>query len=135
MYLLDTNVISGLRRPQRNPELYRWSQSLKLNKSYLSILTIYEVKKGILKHRDDEKFSSALQTWLDNIYLKYRHNLIEIDDQIAEISAQFASLRTVSEIDTFIAASAYHHNLTLVTRNVKDFDHIKGLKLLNPWDA
>ena len=136
MYLLDTNVISELRRPEKaNTALIAWAANLQVSRFYLSVITILEIEHGILlKVRKDKKQGALLRDWFDNEVLpRFEGRILAID---VNVSLQCAKLHVPNpqpERDALIAATALVHNLTVVTRNDKDFLST-GVQLLNPWE-
>ncbi|MGH9634980.1 MAG: type II toxin-antitoxin system VapC family toxin [Candidatus Angelobacter sp.] len=136
-YLLDTNVISELTKLRPESKVVSWFQATSEELLYLSVLTIGEVRKGInsLPRRNKR---ILLESWLANdLVLRFAGRIIEVNLDIAErwglISAQAKIAGTpLAVIDGLMAATALHHNLTLVTRNTKDVQ-VAGINTLNPW--
>ncbi len=136
-YLLDTNIISELIKPQPEPKVVSWFQATSEDSLHLSVLTIGEIRKGIdllpLGHK-----RALLESWLSNdLVLRFAGRILEVNLDIAErwglISAQAKIAGTpLAVIDGFMAATALHHNLTLVTRNTKDV-RVAGINTLNLW--
>ena len=138
MFLLDTNIISALRlRSEKVEPAWQWAQSHPQTSMFLSVLTLFEIEKGILAMaRKDPAFADRLQLWLEQvIQVQFQGRELALSQAIASSSAKCASAQTKDSVDMLIAGTALHHNLTLVTRNTKDFQHITGLKLVNPWEA
>ena len=138
MYLLDTYVVSELRRPRPSIEVTQWVQSQPREKQFLSVLSIAEIMKGLTRHRDPvQRF--ALQHWLDNVVRPWlKDRIIPVSEAVAEIAGRVLGEREFSGApmalaDALIAATALTYDLTLVTRNIRDFTDI-GLRLLNPWE-
>ena len=134
-YLLDTNVISELKRPKPNERVVDWFSTVTKESLYLSVLTLGEIRKGINKLPDNQK-KQALSSWLEkDIPLWFDSRLLVVDAGVAdcwgELQAQIN--RPLPAIDSLLAATALHHNLCLVTRNVKDFDY-PNLSILNLWN-
>lgn len=134
-YLLDTNVISELKRPKPNERVVDWFSTVTKESLYLSVLTLGEIRKGINKLPDNKK-KQALSSWLEkDIPLWFDSRLLVVDAGVAdcwgELQAQIN--RPLPAIDSLLAATALHHNLCLVTRNVKDFDY-SNLSILNLWN-
>jgi hypothetical protein len=134
-YLLDTNVISEVKRPKPNEWVINWFATATKESLYLSVLTLGEIRKGINKLPDNDK-KQALSLWLEkDISLWFDSRLLNIDVSVAncwgELQAQ--TNRPLPAIDSLLAATALHHNLCLVTRNIKDFDY-PHLAILNLWD-
>lgn len=136
-YLLDTNVISELTKLQPEPKVVSWFQATSEELLYISVLTIGEIRKGINSLPRSNK-RVLLESWLANdLVLRFAGRILEVNLDIAErwglISAQAKIAGTpLAVIDGLMAATALHHNLTLVTRNTKDVQ-VAGINTLNPW--
>lgn len=138
-FLLDTNVISELVRRKPEPKVTAWVEATDEMLLHLSVLTLGEIRKGILSVRDSSR-RVALGAWLDSdLVIRFAGRILAIDEAVAErwgqLSAQ-AELRNspLPVIDALLAATALQHNLTLVTRNVRDVA-ATGVPLFNPWSA
>jgi toxin FitB len=136
-YLVDTNVVSELTKPRPEAKVVSWFQATNEELMYLSVLAIGELRKGIHSLPRGNK-RSQLESWLINdLTIRFAGRILPVNLDIAErwgmISAQ-ARLAGVplAVIDSLMAATALHHNLTLVTRNLKDI-RITGINMLNPW--
>ena len=136
-YLLDTNVISELTKLQPESKVVSWFHATSEELLYLSVLAIGEIRKGInLLPRSNKRV--LLESWLANdLVLRFAGRIIEVNLDIAErwglISAQAKIAGTpLAVIDGLMAATALHHNLTLVTRNTKNVQ-VAGINTLNPW--
>ncbi len=133
-YLLDTNVISELKRPKPNEQVVKWFDTVTKESLYLSVLTLGEIRKGIDKLPDSQR-KQALSSWLENdIPLWFDSRLLIIDAAVADCwgKLQAETNRPLPAIDSLLAATALHHNLCLVTRNVSDFNY-SNLNILNLW--
>ncbi len=136
-FLLDTNVISELVRPRPEPNVTNWIEATNETLLYLSVLTLGEVRKGIASLRNTSR-RVALEAWLDSdLALRFANRILPVDQSVADrwgrIAAQSAAQGSpLSVIDGLLAATALDHNLTLVTRNVKDVA-VTGVPLFNPW--
>jgi predicted nucleic acid-binding protein len=133
-YLLDTNVISELKRPKPNERVVNWFDTVTKESLYLSVLTLGEIRKGIDKLSDGSK-KQVLSNWLEeDIPLWFDTRLLIIDAAIADCwgKLQAETNKPLPAIDSLLAATALHHNLCLVTRNVNDFDY-PNLNILNLW--
>lgn len=133
MFLLDTVVISELRKTSRNPGVVAWIQDKKDSALFLSALTIGEVRRGICQQEaKDHRFADRLSIWLDSILHFYGDRILPVTSAIAlewgNISARVGN----NSADTLIAATAKVHHLTVVTRNCKHFE-ATGVPCLNPW--
>ncbi|MBX5066895.1 type II toxin-antitoxin system VapC family toxin [Rhizobium lentis] len=136
-YLLDTNVISELRKigdGKADPEVVAWINAANASDFYLSAITILELERGVLGvQRRDAKQGSRLRTWLDaHVRPQFAGRILPIDDAIATRSAHLHIPDRRNEADALIAATALVHNLTVVTRNVRDFDGT-GVVIVDPW--
>lgn len=133
-YLLDTNVISELKRPKPNKQVLNWFATVTKESLYLSVLTLGEIRKGIEKLPDGQR-KQALSSWLEkDIPLWFDSRLLLIDAEVADCwgKLQARTNRPLPAIDSLLAATALHHDLCLVTRNVSDFDY-PDLTILNLW--
>ena len=135
MYLLDTNVISAFRRPDRlSKRVQTWAESVEAGDFFLSAITILEIEQGILaKSRSDSTQGAMLRTWFDNDVLStFEDRILPFDAQIARKCAALHVPDPRPERDAMIAATAIIHSLTVVTRNVGDFEKLQ-VELLDPW--
>ncbi len=135
-YLIDTNVISELRRKQPDAHVVAWFERCASQSLYLSVLTLGEIRKGI-ERLEDPKRRQVLVNWLHvELPTFFLGRVLNVDAQVADRwgRLQGDAGRPLPAIDGLLAATALQHDLTLVTRNVKDF---KGLNLdiVNPWEA
>jgi toxin FitB len=139
MYLLDTNVVSEL-RPRRNresdPNVIAWARGADPSSLYLSVVCIFELQMGILqRQRSDAAQASVLRSWLEDYVLRaFSGRIIPVDVDTARRCAALHIPNPCSYRDSLIAATALVHGLTVVTRNVADFERT-GVKLFNPWEA
>jgi len=137
MFILDTNVISELRRAgQGNADenVVSWAKSVDATGLYISVITVLEIEAGILQvERRDTKQATILRNWFEGHVLKaFEHRILPIDEAIARRCAKLHVPDPKSERDALIAASALVHGMTVVTRNTRDFDQT-GVRLLDPW--
>ena len=134
MYLLDTNVVSELRRRDRGDEnVMAWYASVSADELFLSVLTLGEIRKGIELIRDrDPGQADVLETWLRHMEQQHEGRILPVDAAIANAWGQMHYVRSIPVVDGLLAATARVHGLTLVTRNVQ---HVQGLgvSLLNPF--
>lgn len=137
-YLLDTSVISEFRKPQPNPQVVAWLNSVDQESIYLSVVTIGELKRGI-DRLGDEARRRALQTWLvDDLLVRFAQRVAILDVPVllawGSLLARLERAgKTIPAVDGLIAATALQGSFVLVTRNVSDFQHA-GLQLFNPWE-
>lgn len=135
MFLLDTNVLSELRRPERlDPKVAAWAKSVDPSDLFLSAITILEIELGaLLIGRRDAQQGSELRGWIDNRVLPaFAGRILPVDTQVAQLCARLHVPDRRPERDALIGAVARAHRLKLVTRNTKDFASM-GLELVNPW--
>lgn len=137
MYLLDTNVISELRTASRcDPAVAAWAKMSDAQTMYLSVISVLELQIGVMRvERRDAVVGKTLREWMDQRVLgTFADRVLPIDLAVANACAQLHVPNPRPERDALIAATALHHRMTLVTRNVRDFSGLE-LKLLNPWDG
>ena len=135
-YLLDTNVISELRKGERaNPGVTSWFAGVPSDALYLSVLVIGELGKGIARLRRRDPVSAAhLERWQERLVASFTHRILPVSLDVAELWGGLQAGGPLPVIDSLLAATAEHHGLTLVTRNVGDMAST-GVALLNPFDA
>lgn len=137
-YLIDTNVISELRRRQPDPNVVAWFAARSTQSLFLSVLTLGEIRKGIEslgKGSANTPRRQALSDWLEmDLPTFFLGRVLTIDAPVSQRwgHLQAQARRPLPAIDSLLAATALHHDLTLVTRNIRDFDGL-GLNLINPW--
>ena len=133
MYLLDTMVLSELRRWRPDPSLVDWLEHVRPTDVYLSVVTIGEVEKGIAKQqRRDPAFAERLAGWLDGVLRYYAARILAIDVNVARRWGRLAGAHGHGGADLLIAATAIEHGLAVVTRNVRHFEGT-GVPLINPF--
>jgi toxin FitB len=133
MYLLDTMVLSELRKSHRNPALVKWLKSVRPTDLFLSVVTIGEVEKGIAKQRRrDPDFAERLTDWLDGILRHYATRILAGDLSTARRRGRLAGAHGHAGTDLLIAATAIDRGLTVVTRNVRHFEGT-GVPLIDPF--
>ncbi len=135
-YLLDTNVISELRKGQRcNADVAAWFASVSDPTLYLSVLVIGEIRRGIERIRlRDVRAATALETWLTQVVTQHRDRIFPVTQEMAEEWGRMNAIRSLPTIDSLLAATAKVHRLTLVTRNVTDIVGT-GVAYINPFDS
>jgi hypothetical protein len=138
MYLLDTNVVSELRKirlGKADNHVAEWADSLDAADLYLSVVTIQEIEIGVLlAERRDPAQGSIFRSWLnDHVLPAFAGRILPVDTAVALRSAKFHIPDPCPVRDGLIAATALVHGMTVVTRNVADFAPT-GVLILNPWD-
>ena len=139
MYLLDTNVVSELRKvgdSKADANVVRWVSSVDAASIYLSVVTIMELEIGILRiERRDQRQGAMLRVWLENHVLpEFADRTLSIDAVVARRCARLHVPDPRSERDALIAAAALSYGMTVVTRNLSDFKNL-GVQLINPWGS
>jgi predicted nucleic acid-binding protein len=133
-YLLDTNIVSELRKPDPDATLLAWYDTVRSADLYLSVLTIGEIRRGVerLRHRDPLQ-AARMERWLTGLRVSYRNRIVEVDASIAEEWGRISVPDPLPVVDGLLAASAIVLGWTLVTRNVRDVKRC-GVRLLNPFE-
>lgn len=137
MYLLDTNVISELwkfSRGKADPVFESWFRVYSDRPLYISVVTLMELERGVLvMERKDPAQGAYLREWCSTVREKFQKRTLVIDGAVADYCAGLHVPDKAPENDAWIAATALAHGLTLVTRNVKDFERLH-VRLLNPFE-
>ena len=133
MYLLDTNVISELRRPRPNRTVLAWISNVAVDQVYLSAVTIGELQAGVENAKEqDAARATVIESWVDGVAGSYK--VLPMDGPTFRRWAQLMHRQPPDLIpDAMIAATAPVHNLTVVTRNIRDFQRL-GLTAINPFE-
>jgi predicted nucleic acid-binding protein len=134
MYLLDTNVISELRRPRPHGAVVAWLQSVADSDLHLSAVTLGEIQAGIELTRDqDAAKADEIEQWVDLVSVSY--NVLPMDAETFRLGARLMHRRSDTRYeDAMIAATAQQHRLTVVTRNIVDFAHFE-VDVLDPFES
>lgn len=135
MYLLDTNVVSELRKGVKaDNKVVSWARAVSTSSLFLSVITVLELEAGVLlKERKDSYQGAILRSWLDaHVLPSFSDRILNIDVAVALRCAKLHVPNPRSERDALISATALIHGLIIVTRNTKDFKET-GVELLNPW--
>lgn len=133
-YLLDTNVVSELARPKPASAVLQWLDQAPYQAIHLSVLTQGELRHGIERLPEGAR-KERLRAWLErDVPAWFGERLLPVDPAVADRWGRLAagSRRPLPTIDSLLAATALHHGLRLVTRNVTDFQ-FAGLTVINPW--
>jgi predicted nucleic acid-binding protein len=138
-FLLDTNIPSEMTRTRPQPSVSEWLDAANDDQLYFSVVSLGEILKGVTV-LPESKRRSQLQQWLDETLRPwFQGRILSVNEPIAERWGVLAGQcqlrgRPLKVVDGFIAATALEHDLTIVTRNVKDFADL-GVTVFNPWDA
>ena len=138
-FLLDTNCISELVRPKPERRVLEWLEAADESSLYLSVLTLGEIRKGLAALPVSRR-RAQLEAWIDqDLRIRFSRRILSIDDAVADrwgvIAARAASKGApLPVIDGLLAATALHHDLTVVSRNTRDFA-IAQVSVVNPWRA
>ena len=137
MYILDTNVVSELRKAKKTHQnVKKWAQPLSAAGLYISVISVLELEIGILLiERRDQEQGRILRTWMDRHVLPtFSGRILAIDTAVAQRCAMLHVPNPRSDRDALIAATALVHGLTVATRNVADFEGM-GIGVQNPWES
>ena len=137
MFLLDTNVISELRRgPRCDAGVAHWYGNVADEELRLSVLTLGEIRKGVelSRLRQDAQQADVLELWLHAVMSRFADRILPIDAAVADAWGRLYRIRNIPVIDGLLAATAKVNDLTLVTRNIDDVRDL-GVDLLNPFSA
>jgi len=139
MFILDTNVVSELRKTRKgkgDKRVGQWSDSVEVSDLYISAVTILELEIGVLlAERKDSAQGAVLRTWLNNHVLSaFEGRIIPVDAAVAQRCAKLHIPNPPPLRDSIIAATALVHGMTVVTRNIQDFSKA-GVSIINPWEA
>ena len=137
MFVLDTNVVSELRRREKaNRHVLAWADGIPAVNFFLSAITVLELELGfLLLARKNAANAASLRTWLDQQILpRFEGRILPVDTAVAQRCARLHVPDTRAERDALIAATALVHGMTVVTRNASDFESL-GVAIHNPWLA
>ena len=133
MFLLDTDILSALRRRDRHPEAVAWLEAQRTVNLHLSVVTIGEIERGVAQQeRRDPAFAEELARWLDRVLAWYGDRILMVDIPTARRWGRLSAALGHAGADLLIAATALEHGLTVVTRNVRHFEPT-GVDVLNPF--
>lgn len=133
LFLLDTDILSAIRRKQRDQNLEKWLLSINSLDVYISVVTIGEVERGITQQqRNNPAFVEDLQRWLDTILQRYQQRILPLSISIAQRWGRLSAELGHNSADLMIAATALEHNLIVATRNTRHFEPTQ-VGLINPY--
>ncbi len=138
MFVLDTNVVSELRKAgagRANSGVTDWASSVPATLMFLSVISLHELEHGVLlAERSDPTRGAVLRTWLDSsVNPAFEDRLLPVNAEIARQSAALHVPNLAPFRDALIAATALHHDVTVITRNTSDFVRFTNLTVTNPW--
>jgi hypothetical protein len=133
-YLLDTNVLSETRKRQPDARVTDWITETLPERMHVSVLTLGEIEQGIarIRGRGDQQQAAGLERWLREVEQGFADRILPVTLSVASAWGRQQYARPLPVIDALIAATARAHELTVVTRNVKDFER-SGVQVLNPF--
>jgi hypothetical protein len=132
--LLDTGVVSELRRSQPSPDVLEWYRSVPADDLYVSVLAIGEIRQGIerLRRRGDERVDE-LERWLATLMSAYGDRIVPITAEVADRWGRLAAAESLPAVDALMAATALVHDWTMATRNVRHVERT-GVRWVNPFE-
>ena len=136
-FLLDTNIISEPKQKKPNKEVLEWLDAQDESKLFLSVLTVGEIRKGIARLESGRK-KAELENWLEQLRIRFSRRILAMSEKTflvwGKMCGEFESKGIVrSALDSLLEATALEHDLILVTRNIKNFQHSQ-VTILNPWE-
>ena len=138
MFVLDTNVVSELRKVRRglaNPGVAAWAEQVRSAELFISAITIQELEHGVLlAERSDPAKGALLRSWLDqSVTTAFSGRVLPVDERVARRAAALHVPDPAPFRDALIGATALEHGMSVVTRDLKDFQRFDQLDVLNPW--
>lgn len=138
MFVLDTNVVSELRKVRSgkaNPGVAQWAAQARSAELFVSAITIHELEHGVLlMERSDPVQGAVLREWLDrSVTAAFEERVLGVDEVVARRAASLHVPDPAPFRDALIGATALAHAMTVVTRDLKDFERFAGLEVINPW--
>ena len=138
MYLIDTNILSEIKKKEKaDPGVRRFFARVEAEEApiYLSVVTISELRRGIelIRHRGGVPQAQQLEAWLQTVLTEYADCILPLDEEIAQLWGRLRVPHPEHALDKQIAATALIHSLTVVTRNQRDFE-ATGVRVLNPFE-
>lgn len=135
MFLIDTNILSEFRRPERaNPGVMAWAKGTTPADLFISAITLFEIELGAAQAaRKDTAKGRILRMWIETqVMPAFQGRIIAVDASVAQRCAALHVPDPRPQRDSLIAATALVHRMTVITRNVRNFEPM-GVQLLNPW--
>ena len=135
MFLLDTNVVSEIRKGRRaDPNVSGWYAGVDESALFISSLTVGEIRKGIelARRRGDVRQAETLEEWLKTVVERFLGRILSVDTDVADAWGRMSAIRPAPVLDALLAATASVHGMTLVTRNVADVEGL-GVRVLDPF--
>jgi hypothetical protein len=136
MFLVDTNVLSEVRKAERgNGGVINWATETASDLMFLSVIALYEIEVGVLRaERSDQRKGAMLRTWLEmGVRPTFADRIVGVDDRIAVLAARWNVPDPAPFRDSLIAATAQAYDLKVVTRDTRDFSRFPEVEVLNPW--
>ena len=132
MFLIDTDVLSALRRRERYPEVARWMSKQRAADLYLSVVSVGEIERGVIRQqRSNPDFARTLALWLDSVITLYGEHILGVNLAVARRWGQLSAKVGNDSADLLVAATALEHGLSVVTRNVRHFQPT-GVGVIDP---
>lgn len=133
MYVLDTNVLSALRRPDRAPKVTSWLRQQSESQLFLSVITLGEIERGIAQQgQRNPEFATDLQAWIDRTVLLFGDRLLPFGSEEARLWGRLSARLGHGGADLLIAATALSQGAIVVTGNVSDFEPT-GVEIVDPF--
>lgn len=134
-FLLDTNVLSEVQKSRPNQNVLGFLSRIGPLRSFISVLSFGELRKGVASRgRYDARAADSLSRWVDRLEVDHASRVLGVNQEIARIWGEISSDRTRPAIDTLLAATAIHHRLTFVTRNLRDVEDLPVISV-DPWET
>ncbi len=133
-YLLDTNVLSEIKKGDKAAfTVQAWAETVSEDETFVSVMVIGEIRRGIeLTRRTDPPAATSLEWWLSQVLEAYATRTFPVTAEIADRWGRLSPMQKLPPVDGLMAATALVHDLTIVTRNTRDFER-SGARLLNPF--
>ncbi|HEY6420016.1 MAG TPA: type II toxin-antitoxin system VapC family toxin [Candidatus Binataceae bacterium] len=135
MYLVDTNIISEVRKGKRcNTNVAAWYRQVRDDELFLSVLVIGEIRQGIERLRTrNPRLAHTLEQWLQELLKSFGDRILPMDERVAQNWGRLNARATFPAVDSLLAATAEAHGLVLVTRNIRDIAR-SGVRCINPFE-